>query len=125
MSNEPTLVGNFTTIFDEISPLTCSSEGGSPPAQIKWFLDDGESEVEITDDRNSTEDISVLFYTPKKEHNGAEIVCKVSQEGLDNDREAREQVKVLCKFLNSKWTCYLILIRILWHLSSTLQQVLR
>ena len=98
-SENPTLTGNFTTLLGMKEPLTCSSTGGSPPAQLEWFLDDGTEAVEIDDETNSTQDVSVLLYTPRKLHNGSDIVCKATQDGGSSYREEKQQLIVLCKYI--------------------------
>ena len=85
--------------------LTCSSTGGSPPPQIKWYKE-GESQLlgsslflGETKDEPST---SVLNIIPERRDDGATYHCTVWNRALGQRQklETRARLSVNCKFIN-------------------------
>ena len=84
--------------------LTCSSGGGSPPPQIKWYRE-GESQLlESTMILGATRDeqsSSVLTIHPNKNTDGAAYRCTVWNRALGQRQklETRTSLRVNCEFL--------------------------
>ena len=95
-SEDPDLTGNFNTTLGIIEEIICSSKNGFPPAQFQWFIDNGNSAIDITDNSTSSDGESILWYMAERSHNGSEIVCKVTQ-GMSNDRYVKKSLFVMCE----------------------------
>ncbi|XP_045472886.1 nephrin-like isoform X2 [Harmonia axyridis] len=68
--------------------MTCKSFGSRPPATIEWFI--GNKKVDsvyvqtVEADDNSS--ISVLTFTPKREENGLDLICRAKNNYLNEYR---------------------------------------
>ena len=82
--------------------LTCSSRGGSPPPQIKWYRE-GESQLLestlILGANRDEESSSVLTINPNKRRDGATYRCTVWNRALGQRQklETRASLTVNCK----------------------------
>ena len=82
--------------------LTCSSRGGSPPPQIKWYRE-GESQLlestMILGANRDEESSSVLTINPSKRGDGATYRCTVWNRALGQRQklETRASLTVNCK----------------------------
>ena len=102
-SEELILRGSFNTTVGITEEIFCSSKNGNPPAQFQWSIDDGRNEIDITDNSTSGDGESMLGYTAQRSHNGSEIVCEVTQQGISNDRYVREPLFVMCELQYHKF----------------------
>uniref|UniRef100_T1JE94 Uncharacterized protein n=1 Tax=Strigamia maritima TaxID=126957 RepID=T1JE94_STRMM len=66
--------------------LTCSSTGGSPDPDIEWFREGDvhplPGTVQPGGDRNKPT-VNLLAFEPKKDDDGARLVCRVSSKALE------------------------------------------
>ena len=82
--------------------LTCSSTGGSPPPQIKWYRE-GESQLlestMILGANRDEQSSSVLTIHPNKNTDGATYRCTVWNRALGQRQklETRTSLTVNCK----------------------------
>ena len=84
--------------------LTCSSVGGSPPPQIKWFNigNDQMLDARIIKGRNKDEPTrSILSILPGREDDGASYRCTVWNRALRQQQKfvAETKLSVNCKHL--------------------------
>ena len=85
--------------------LTCSSLGGSPPPQIKWYREGQSQLLESTMIIGANRDEaskSVLTILPHKNTDGAVYRCTVWNRALGQHQklETRTQLAVNCKLLH-------------------------
>ena len=85
--------------------LTCSSVGGSPPPQIKWYKLGYSQMLDATILRGENKDEptrSILNVVPTKNDDGASFRCTVWNRALrqEHSLEAGTKVFVNCKFLS-------------------------
>lgn len=93
-----------TTTATEGTPvnLTCSSVGGSPPPQIKWFSVGNDQMLDATIMRGKNKDeptLSVLSINPTRSEDGASYRCTVWNRALKQQQsfQAQTQIFVNCK----------------------------
>jgi hypothetical protein len=84
--------------------LTCSSLGGSPPPQIKWYRVGASQLLDATILRGENRDEptrSVLNLMPTKTDDGASFRCTVWNRALkqQNSLETETKIYVNCKFI--------------------------
>ena len=82
--------------------LTCSSGGGSPPPQIKWYREGQSQLLESTMILGATRDdqsTSVLTIHPNKKTDGASFRCTVWNRALGQRQklETRTSLRVNCE----------------------------
>lgn len=88
--------------------LTCSSDGGSPSPQIKWYRDGLDQELDsfLVKGRNKDEPTkAILTIMPNKDIDGSMYKCNVWNRALGQKQifETQTKVNVNCKY------CFIIL----------------
>ena len=89
--------------------LTCSSTGGSPPPQVRWYREGAAQLLESVMVLGATRDepsASVLTLVPQRASDGAVYRCTVWNRALSQRQklEARTSLSVNCKFSSSTLT---------------------
>ena len=86
--------------------LTCSSIGGSPPPQIKWYKSGHSQMLDATILRGENKDEptrSILNVVPTKNDDGASYRCTVWNRALrqEHSLEAGTKIYVNCKYFST------------------------
>lgn len=69
--------------------LTCSSVGGSPDPDIKWYREGDSSSLETLLQPGGSKDkptLGVLAFNPSKEDDGVKFTCAVNNKALEHDQ---------------------------------------
>ena len=81
----------------EVVNITCFSKDGVPPAQFQWFIEQDTESIDITTNSTSADGESILLLTAERNHNGSDIVCKVTQRGFFDERNSSTLLTVMCE----------------------------
>ena len=86
--------------------LTCSSVGGSPPPQIKWFSVGNDQMLDATVVKGKNKDVptkSILSITPTRKDDGASYRCTVWNRALGQKQKLHTDTKLFvnCTYKNA------------------------
>ena len=105
--SKPMITPSPVTTATERKPLnlTCSSVGGSPPPQIKWYSIGNEQMLDATVIRGKNKDEptkSILSITPTRKDDGASYRCTVWNRALRQRQDLHTDTKLFvnCKYMN-------------------------
>ena len=103
--SKPIITPSAVTTATERKPLnlTCSSVGGSPPPQIKWYSLGNDQQLDATIIRGKNKDEptkSILSITPTRKDDGASYRCTVWNRALRQQQNLHSDTKL---FVNCKY----------------------